>query len=345
MVLRSFTAFDNEALLIAAGSPSGTPGSPIVNNSDTPNGTIFTYQSGFTPQTITLDDTNDVDTFNDDLASDHVITDGAGLVANGQIVESESNIVLRALDATGTPTGPEITLTVYSQGGNFTNIWGFGLTQPLVVGTNYVKVSGTNAGTSDYNILIGAPCFAEGTDVRLSGGGTRAIEDLQPGDLIWCEDDPACPLRKMIISHGSGRGERAPVTIAAGVFSNAHAVTVSPQHRVLVTGPEAEVLFGTNRLLVPAVHLVGLAGVTRQETDTISYYHLVFDRHRIVETAGLLSESFCPGPLSAGYLSQQDAPALAGFSEGPLPALAPTLKSHEGRMLAGALARRSVTSR
>ena len=135
------------------------------------------------------------------------------------------------------------------------------------------------------------------------------------------------------------------MTIAAGVFSNAHAVTVSPQHRVLVTGPEAEVLFGTNRLLVPAVHLVGLAGVTRQETDTISYYHLVFDRHRIVETAGLLSESFCPGPLSAGYLSQQDAPALAGFSEGPLPALAPTLKSHEGRMLAGALARRSVTSR
>lgn len=191
MVLRSFTAFDNEALLISGASPSGTPGSPIVNNSDTPNGTIFTYQPGFTPTTVTLDDTNDVDTFNDDLAANHVITDGAGLVANGQIVESESNIVLRALDATGTPTGPEITLTVYSQGGNFTNIWGFGITQPLVVGTNYVKVSGTNAGTSDYNILIGAPCFAEGTKVRLADGGSRMIEDLQPGEMIWCEDDPA----------------------------------------------------------------------------------------------------------------------------------------------------------
>ncbi|MEL7461232.1 MAG: Hint domain-containing protein [Pseudomonadota bacterium] len=345
MVLRSFTAFDNEALVIAGGSPFGTPGSPVANNSDTPNGTIFTYQSGFAPTTITLDDTNDVDLFNDDQAANHVITDGAGLVANGQIVESESNIVLRALDGAGVPTGPEITITVYSQGGSFTNIWGYGTTQPLVVGTSYVKVSGTNAGASDYNILIGAPCFAEGTRVRMADGSTQVIEDIVPGDLVWCQDDLACTLRDVVVSLGHGRGDRAPVTIAAGVFDNIAPVTVSPQHRVLVAGPEADILFGTDRLLVPAVHLVGMPGVTREERASISYYHLVFDRHRIVDTAGLLSESFYPGPLTTGHWDQIETGTPSGFAESPPPPLAPTLKSHEGRMLADAMARRSLTSR
>lgn len=343
MVLRSFTAFDNEALLVSAASPSGTPGSPIVNNSDTPNGTIFTYQSGFGPQTVTLDDTNNVNTFDDDQAANHVITNGAGLVSNGQNVESESTIVLRALDGAGVPTGPEITVTVYSQGGSFSNIWGFGTTQPLVVGTSYVKVSGSNFGSSDYNILIGAPCFAAGTMVRTTKGQSP-IEDLSPGDLIWCEDDPACPLHDVVVSKGHGRGERAPVTISAHLFGNTRAITVSPQHRVLVTGPEAEVLFGTARLLVPAVHLVGMPGVTQAETEAIAYYHLVFDQHRIVETSGLLSESFYPGPQAAGHLSSGSSATPGALQMAP-PPLAPTLKSHEGRMLAEVLARRAASSR
>ena len=46
MVIRTFVAFDNDAMKIAVGSPSGAPGAPIINNSDTPNGTIFLYTGG-----------------------------------------------------------------------------------------------------------------------------------------------------------------------------------------------------------------------------------------------------------------------------------------------------------
>lgn len=270
-------------------------------------------------------------------------------MANGQTAEAESIIVLRALDELGNETGPEITLTVFCQGGSFSNIWGFGPSQPLVVGTSYVKVSGSNAGTSDYNILLGAPCFTEGTRVRMANGDDVAVEDLAPGMRIWTEDDASCALMHLTISPGPGTGDRAPVAIDKGVFGNQRALRVSPQHCIRVCGAEADLLFGCDRLLVPALHLVGMPGVTRAPVDEVTYYHLIFEGHRVVETEGMLSESFYPGPQALAHLQtglRADLPAqMPGFAEAPPPPLAPTLKAHEGRMLVDALSRRRWASR
>ncbi|MGC1488592.1 MAG: hypothetical protein WA784_12485 [Albidovulum sp.] len=41
MVLRAFFSFDNDAMLI-----NGNPGTPIINNSDMPIGTVFTFSGG-----------------------------------------------------------------------------------------------------------------------------------------------------------------------------------------------------------------------------------------------------------------------------------------------------------
>ncbi len=105
MVARTFLAFDNESLTITARSPSGTPGDPIINNSSTPDGTIFEYSAGAAQQ-ITVDDTGgDPDTFDDDQSGSHTVLDGGSLVANGNGVESESIIVLHALDVNGNQVG------------------------------------------------------------------------------------------------------------------------------------------------------------------------------------------------------------------------------------------------
>ena len=132
MVLRTILASDNQGLTVANNSPFLAEGSAIINNSSTPDGTIFNFTPSFA-QIITIDDTLDEDVFNDDEENNHVIVNGGTLVAVGTEVESESLIVLRELDENGDPTGPNITINVYSQNGQTSNIWGFSATDALKI--------------------------------------------------------------------------------------------------------------------------------------------------------------------------------------------------------------------
>ena len=168
MVLRSFFAFDSDSLVVDSSSNAAIVGNPIINNSSTPNGTVFTYSSGG-GTTVTLDDTGGSrNRFEDDDPGDHVITDGGGIVANGAQVEAESIIELRALNSAGDPVGPIITITVFSQGGNFSDVWGFSSDTALQDGVSYIKTGGSNTGTSRYNSFI--TCFGPGTLIQTPGG-------------------------------------------------------------------------------------------------------------------------------------------------------------------------------
>ena len=135
MVARTLFAFDSDNMV------DQTSGNGIINNSDTPNGRIFTYSSGI-GKVITIDDTRRTSTFDDDNRFRHTVTDGNGLVTNGTSVEAESLIEIRALDAAGNPTGDVITPKVFSQDGVTSRVWGFSSDTPLVDGVSYIKVGG-----------------------------------------------------------------------------------------------------------------------------------------------------------------------------------------------------------
>lgn len=290
MVQRTFVAHDNNSMLI-----NGDPSRPIINNSDTPNGTVYTFTGG-SDRWITLDDTGGgSDTFNDDQASSHIITDGAGLVANGMRVESESHILIRALDANGNPTGNTITLYVFSQNGQTGNVWGFASNAPLQSGTQYIKVGGSNSGSSAYSNFIA--CFGAGTLIRRPGGKV-AVEAIRAGDRVWTQRDPEAEVRWAGRREVAAAGDVAPVVFAPGAIGNDRELVVSPNHRMLVEGWQVELAFGTVAVLVPARHLVGLPGVDRREGGCIAYHHILFDRHETVESNGILSESFFPGPVT-----------------------------------------------
>ncbi|MHA6324007.1 Hint domain-containing protein [Roseivivax sp. CAU 1753] len=150
MATRSFYAIDSESLTVTF-STTQTVGDSIINNSDSPNGTQYVFGAGYSTAQITVDDTGgSVDTLEDDAQATHVITDGAGLVANGNGVEAESIIQLQELDAFGAPTGPVITLVVFSQNGTTGDVWGYASDTPLVPGVEYEKVGGGNIGAADY---------------------------------------------------------------------------------------------------------------------------------------------------------------------------------------------------
>lgn len=336
MVERTLLAIDSEALTVAAGSPFLTPGSSIINNSSTPDGTIFDFTGGL-GQIITLDDTNNVDTFDDDDPNNHEITDGGTLVANGTNVESESLIELRELDEFGNPVGDVITINVYSQNGQTSNIWGFSATDQLNPGKQYVKVGGSNNGDSDYVDI--APCFTRGTLI-LTDRGQVAVEDIAPGDLVWTLDNGFQPVGWAGCTTVAGRGDFAPVRFEAGVLGNARPITVSPNHRMLYQSSLTELHFFEDRVLIPARFFVGMAGVQQRPVARIDYFHFMFAGHEIVQSDGCLSESFYPGSVALNGL--QDAtrrelfalfPELAGWKAEPFDMAARSLRRFEAQMV------------
>lgn len=302
MVNRTFIAFDNNAFTVDPSSPSGAAGSGIVNNSDTPVGQIFQFTDGFPPQTITVDDQGgDPDIFEDDDPANHSIVDGSGLVADGTAVESESIHTVRQIDANGDPFGPEIQITVFSQGGDFTNIWGMATDTPLVDGARYVKTDGTNDGDSLYTELV--PCFASGTLIR-TPTGLVPVEDLLAGQLVWTHANPNAVVRWVGAAEVDGTGALAPVAFEPDSIGNTRRLVVSPQHRILMDDLRAEMLFGTRSVFVAAKHLVGMAGVSRAPCRRITYRHFMFDRHAVVESDGALTESFFPGAAALSSLDR-----------------------------------------
>jgi len=121
-------------------------------------------------------------------------------------------------------------------------------------------------------------------------------------------------------------------------------LVVSRQHRMLVSGPRAELLFGEPEVLVPAVGLIGLPGIAEGPAEPVTYLHFMFDRHEIVLGNGAWSESFQPGDRTLGGLDapQRDElmrlfPELDGAVDPALayPAARVTLKGYESRILMG----------
>ncbi len=206
--------------------------------------------------------------------------------------------------------------------------------------------SSTGQIDTGYVTLHTVPCFVSGTMIR-TPGGERRVETLKPGDLVETLDDGAQPVRWVGRRLVPAQGDQAPVTIAAGTFGDHGRLTVSPLHRILVQDGLAEMLFGTAEVLVAARDLVNGNSVRRMPGGFVEYVHILFDRHQIVTSNGMATESFLPGPQTSdayeraivdeicAIFPQFDPVTGRGYST----AARPTLKSYEGRLYSAGLAR------
>lgn len=177
-----------------------------------------------------------------------------------------------------------------------TAVYGPSITEPLSARLPFSVFA-----TSPDQIVI---CFAAGTRI-LTGRGLRRVEALRPGDAVWTRDHGMQPLRWIGRRQVGGKGELAPVRIEAGVFGNDRPVTVSPQHRILVSGWRAELHFGEVEVLVAALHLVDGRRVRVVPQRRVEYLHIAFDRHAIVCAEGMLTESLYPGPRAIAALPEE----------------------------------------
>jgi hypothetical protein len=174
-----------------------------------------------------------------------------------------------------------------------------GLTGPGVMNFSHTMQDASGVTDTAFVVVTAVPCFARGTLIR-TPDGERPVETLSVGDYIETRDHGPQPLRWLGSKSVAATGRFAPVVIEAGTFGFHRRLVVSPQHRILLTHWMAELMFGEEKVLVAARDLVNGCSVRIVEGGTIDYFHLLFDRHQIVWSNGLETESFLPGPSVMG---------------------------------------------
>ncbi len=159
----------------------------------------------------------------------------------------------------------------------------------------YTVSDGAGHTDTGFVTINSIPCFVAGTLI-LTPDGDVPVESLRPGDMVMTHDDGPQPLRWIGRRTVAAEGCFAPIHIRAGTFGDHNTLLLSPQHRVLIRDSLAELLFGEAEVLVAAKDLINDLSVTVQTGGSVEYVHLLFDKHQVVYSEGLATESFLPGP-------------------------------------------------
>ncbi len=183
-------------------------------------------------------------------------------------------------------------------------------------------------------------CYGRGTRI-LTATGWKPIERIRPGERVVTADRGTLPVLWIGSRQVLAGPEQAPVRIRAGALGNAEPLTVSPMHRMAISGWAVELLFGVPEVFVRADALVGLPGVERLEPGPVELWHLLLAEHAVIWAEGLASESLYPGPeaLAAWPEADRDAIHAALGRAEPGDLARPMLKAFEARALVAELAR------
>ncbi|WP_299774266.1 Hint domain-containing protein [uncultured Tateyamaria sp.] len=292
------------------------------------------------------------------IAGDSVQT---SLVAVGDDVNvyPDGTTSFNVLDNDVSPVGSTLTIThINGQPVSYDSVTGIGTTitlptgQQVTIGPNgeltvvgdgdeedfnftYTVTDGNNTDVGFVN-ATSVPCFVAGTLISTPEGDVP-VESLREGDPVLTQDDGPQPLRWIGTRTVAAQDQYAPILIRAGTFGQHDDVMLSPLHRVLIRDSLAELLFGDREVLVAAKDLVNDRSVTRREGGTVTYVHLMFDKHQVVFSGGLATESFLPGPQTAKSFEREIVEEICSIfpeldpetGEGYGPAARRTLRGYE----------------
>lgn len=158
--------------------------------------------------------------------------------------------------------------------------------------------------TEAYTDIIA--CFTPGARIRAEHGEVP-VEALRVGDRVVTVDHGLQPIRwigRRFVTNGrlSARPKLRPITIETGALGGGlpkRPMTVSPQHKMLVSSVTLELNFGLTEALVPAAALTDMPGIAQSLPEAgVEYIHILFDSHEIIYAEGAQTESFHPYRLS-----------------------------------------------
>ncbi|MES2843737.1 MAG: Hint domain-containing protein [Pseudomonadota bacterium] len=200
-----------------------------------------------------------------------------------------------------------------------------------------ITLTGVTAATLSFD-TTNLACFVRGTRIETEHG-MLPVEEIGDGTLVRTLDNGLQPVRRVLSKEVAGIGPLAPVVFTKGVLGAERDLLVSPQHRMLLRGWQAELLIGCDETLAAAKHLVNGETVYQRQMPQVEYFHLLFDRHEIVFCEGVASESYHPllqdsndrAPATQAEL-MDIYPELTAEMLAFGPAVRPSLKAYEARL-------------
>jgi hypothetical protein len=188
-------------------------------------------------------------------------------------------------------------------------------------------------------------CFCAGTLIE-TDRGSRPVEDLAVGDLVFTLDHGWQPIRwigrsEVSLARAIAFPALQPVTVAAGAMGPGlpdRDLRLSPQHRVLVRSKIAARMTGAAEALIAVKHLCGLPGIVQERTlRPVTYLHLRLERHEVVRANGVWAETLFVGPQALRAMGPEARAELRqlfpGLIEGPEDAARPLMPGRQAHQL------------
>lgn len=136
-----------------------------------------------------------------------------------------------------------------------------------------------------------------GTQIETSLG-PRPAGSLRPGELVRTACSGLQPIRDIATYEAPNIGTFTPVSLGAPSFGLIRDIQVAQAHKFMVTGADAEYLFGTETVLVEARHLGRIAmPVEKSRSKTVRYVQIVLESHMCMDIGGGWVESYFVGDL------------------------------------------------
>lgn len=213
---------------------------------------------------------------------------------------------------------------------------------------------------TNYSFPGGVICFAQNTPIQ-TDKGLVAVQDIRPGMRLLTADNGYQQVvwasrRVMTAAALAQRQRLRPILIRKGALgpdAPEADLYVSPQRRVVVQSRLVSDLFAAPEILLAAKHLVGLPGIeVAPAPEGVIYHHLLLERHEVVFSAGLRSESLFTGPEALRALTSAHRaevftlfpdlrpPVRDAVLTLPAPNQRPLLSGRDGRALRQAIAAR-----
>lgn len=178
-----------------------------------------------------------------------------------------------------------------------------------------------------------SPCFTPGTLITTQRGEVP-VEMIAAGDRVVTRDNGIQTVRwvgktQMFLHDFQMDPHLLPVFIQQGSLGKGlpeRDMMVSPNHRILVANTRAKVRYTDREVLVAAKHLAAQGVHTVQSSGT-TYVHFMCDRHEVVLSNGIWTETFHPEDTSLKGIG--NAQRLEIFE------IFPELKTEAGRSAYG----------
>lgn len=339
------------------GSPQGGP----INNIDmSGDDTVTVTNSTITGYIDTGSDHDDITVIDstvggiiDSGSNRDTVTIGGSSVGDVDLGSSDDTLNFYDSTSSGTLDGnsgdnslnlPQGTVVNDSSAGTFTVINGVSYT---VTSGSFTLPTGQTVSYTSFDQGTGFACFVKGTRIS-TPVGMIPIEDIKVGSTVVTLDGETRTVRWI----GNRRFEAAelsenpklhPVRIAAGALGHGlplRDLFVSRQHRMLVRSRIVQRMFQTPQVLVSAIKLVDIPGVSlSKKAAQVHYFHMMLDTHDAVLAEEAPSETLLPGGHALrSFDIQSRGEILAMFPEfvattNPPPAYCPIPPPKQQRQL------------